>query len=115
GNSLHAKPSSAAYAYTEISVPKEGTYLFKVMGDDQLCLWLDTQTEKGWKRSIAAWISAVSPVTRSALKKRVHLSKGRHRLLFRLNQYRGRWQGSVKIRTSDDKVSEIIGIANDSL
>jgi hypothetical protein len=101
-NSLFAKPSSSVYATTEILVPRDDTYLLKVLGDDHLVLWLDG--------TVVATIDEERPVTRSALRQPVRLSAGRHRLLFRLNQFHGRWQASVRVRTKDDQASDVTGV-----
>ena len=102
GNSLHAPQFTTVYARTRIRVPREDDYLLKVQADDQMLLWLDGKEiyRHDHKR----------PVTRASYREKVHLTAGDHRLRIRVNQEEGRWQASVRIRTSDDALSDVVGL-----
>ena len=101
-NSKHAPQFQTVYARTRITVPKDGNYLFKVMADDQMILWLDG--EEIYR------INDVLPVTRSARSFQHELKAGEHRIRMRINQTEGPWQAFLRIRTEDDAASEILGL-----
>ena len=50
------------------------------------------------------------PVTRASYRVKVHLTAGEHRLRVRVNQEEGRWQASLRIRNSDDALSDVVGL-----
>ena len=107
GNSLHAPENVTIYAKTEIDVPETGEYLLKIQSDDQLILWIDgKQVYRHDNRA---------PVTRSVKRLKHHLTKGQHRIRIRVNQWHhtsygdGRWQASLRFRTADDSLSNIVG------
>ncbi|MBN1809318.1 MAG: hypothetical protein JW909_09650 [Planctomycetes bacterium] len=102
GNSLHAPTYRTIYARTIINSQKAGTYLFKVQGDDQTIVWLDGKQvfRHDFQR----------PVTRASFKFTQYLDQGVHRLRMRVNQYEGRWQASIRIRTEEDDVCSVAGV-----
>jgi hypothetical protein len=102
-NSLHPAQERTIYARTKIKVAKEGTYLFKLQADDQMILWLDEQ--EIFRQN------EVVPVTRNAARIPIKLTEGEHRLRMRVNQYQGRWQATLRIRTEDDEITpDVIGL-----
>ena len=105
GNSLHAPDSQTIYARTRIRVPAAGDYLFKIQADDQMLLWLDGK--QIYRHDYEA------PVTRAAYRIKVHLEKGDHRLRMRVNQISDRWQASLRIRTENDGLSDVVGLPGD--
>jgi hypothetical protein len=100
-NSLHAPEQKTLYAQTHFRVPSSGVYLFKVLADDQMTLWLDG--------AVVAEKTLFWPVTRGALRVTARLSAGVHRLQFRLNQKTDRWQAGVQIRSVDDQIIALVG------
>ena len=100
-NSKHAPQNCTVYARTTITVPAGGNYLFKVMADDQMMLWLDG--EEIYR------IDDVLPVTRSARSFTHELTAGEHRIRMRINQTEGPWQAFLRIRTIEDETSDIVG------
>lgn len=109
-NSLHALEWQTIYVRTEIDVPQTASYLFKLQSDDQMRLWLDGRE--------LCHIDNNRPLTRNILRHTALIEAGRHALLLRINQtghtekLRGSyWQASVRIRTHDDHLSGIIGVA----
>lgn len=106
-NSLHAPELCTIYARTEIVVPTTGPYLIKLQSDDKMLLWLDGKE--------IHFQDEVAPVTRSVMRLPVLWEAGRHTLRMRVNQVTfsewgdGRWQASLRVRTPDDKLSDVIG------
>jgi hypothetical protein len=101
-NSKHAPQFQTVYARTRVNVPKDGNYLFKVMADDQMVLWVDGEE--------VFRINDVLPVTRSARSFQHELKAGTHRIRMRINQTEGPWQAYLRIRTEDDATSDIVGL-----
>jgi hypothetical protein len=102
GNSLFPVQMKTIYARTRVKVPETGKYLIKVQSDDQMLLWLDG-------REILRW-DGREPVTRTAVRLRGELSAGEHRIRMRVNQFEGRWQACLRIRTEADGLSRVTGI-----
>lgn len=109
-NSLNATEWQTIYARTEINVPQTAAYLFKLQSDDQMRLWLDGRE--------LCRIDDSRPLTRNILRHTARLDAGRHELMLRVNQaghtakLRGSyWQASVRIRTSNDHLSDVTGMA----
>lgn len=96
-NSLHAPVGRTVYAQTRFRVAEEGEYLLKVLGDDQMILWIDGE--------VVATNPYFKPVTRSGQRVKVHLSAGEHTMQYRLNQKEDRWQAAVFVRTADDEIA----------
>ncbi len=105
-NSKHAPQNTTVYARTRVTVPKDGTYKFKVMADDQMMLWLDG--EEIYR------IDDVLPVTRSARSFMHELKAGEHRIRMRINQTEGPWQAYLRIRTAEDDTSDVLGLEAES-
>jgi len=110
GNSLHAPELRTIYARTRVTVPKTGAYLLKLQSDDQMRLWIDGRE--------VCRIDTGRPVTRNQLREKVSLEKGEHELVMRVNNDRmtaklegGPWQASLRIRTAEDRLSEVVGAA----
>ena len=103
GNSLYPPTDSTIYARTRIRVPRTDTYLLKLQADDQMLLWLDGE--------LVYRHDDRRPVTRAAYTQRMRLEEGEHRLRVRVNQGYGRWQAAVRIRTMEDDVSGVVGVA----
>jgi hypothetical protein len=107
GNSLHAPELCTIYARTEIVVPETGPYLLKIQSDDKMLLWLDGKE--------VYYHDQVAPVTRSIVRLPVVWEAGRHTLRMRVNQVSfsewgdGRWQASLRVRTPEDRLSDVIG------
>jgi hypothetical protein len=105
--SLHAPPHSTAYARTRIRVPRTDEYLLKIQSDDQMLLWIDGRLIL--RHDINA------PVTRSAARPVVRLEKGDHDVRMRVNNggftdhADGRWQATLRFRTTDDRLTDITG------
>ncbi len=104
GNSLHAPQHKTIYVRTRVHVPVPGSYLFKIQSDDQIILWLDGK--EICRHDECAW----RPVTRTAISLAVELSAGEHRIRMRVNQVEGRWQACLRIRTKDDRLSDVTGL-----
>jgi hypothetical protein len=104
GASLHPQEYRTIYARTRVLVPRSGTYLFKVQSDDSIRLWADN-------RGIFRYDNrAFMPATRSASRLESYLAAGEHQITMRVNQCTGPWQGSVRIRTEDDDLSDVVGL-----
>jgi PA14 domain-containing protein len=105
GNSLHAPQNVTIYAKTEIECPETGEYLLKIQSDDQLLLWIDGK--QVCRRDNRA------PVTRSAQRLKLKITKGKHRIRMRVNQWQrssygdGRWQAYLRFRTVDDDITGV--------
>jgi len=88
--------------------PGAAAISFKIQSDDQLILWLDGKE--------VARNNGEGPVTRSAIRPPLPLEAGEHRLRMRVNQRPfssygdGRWQASLRIRTTDDDLSDVTGL-----
>ena len=100
----HAVPAGGAslYAYTEVDAPESGTYLLKAQGDDDLIMWV------GGERVVT--ITALGPAIRTARETKIKLSKGRNRMLLRLNHRQAKWQAGIRIRAAEDGVADVKGI-----
>lgn len=113
GNSLHADEWKTIYARTRILVPAESDYQFKLQSDDQMRLWIDGREVMRNEQT--------GPVTRSVARPVLPLAAGPHELLMRINQagesrwQDGRWQASLRIRTPDDTLSDVIGLPDDEV
>jgi len=101
-NSKHGRTNSTVYCRTRIFVPKEGTYRFNVMSDDQMILWMDG--EEIYR------INDILPVTRSGRFFTRELKAGPHHLRMRINQREGPWQAYLRVRTEDDDLSDVRGL-----
>ncbi|MEK7269891.1 MAG: PA14 domain-containing protein [Planctomycetota bacterium] len=101
GNSLFAPERKTVYARTRVRAPADGDYLLKVLADDQMNLWVDGNE--------ILRKDELGPVTRTSRRIPVRLSAGTHRLQFRLNQDKDRWQGAVFVRNPDDSISDVRG------
>jgi hypothetical protein len=107
GNSLHAPQLKTAYARTRVTVPESGAYLLKIQSDDQMLLWIDGK--------LVYRHDTEAPVTRSVKRLELKLEAGERRVRMRVNQRAfteygdGRWQASLRFRTSDDELSDVRG------
>ena len=105
--SLHAPPRATAYARTRIHVPETDEYLLKIQSDDQMLLWIDGR--------LVLRHDNQAPVTRSVARPVVKLEEGDHTVRMRVNNREftsyadGRWQASIRFRTTDDLLSGITG------
>jgi len=102
-NSQHPMQHSSVYARTRVQIPKTDQYLLKIQSDDQLVLWIDGQEVFRQNEHM--------PVSRSGCAVKFHLMEGEHRVRFRLNQTKGRWQAALRFRTADDEVSSVTGLS----
>ena len=101
GNSANAPRNRTIYGRTLIEVPRAGRYLMKVQADDQMLLWINGELvyRHDYQR----------PVTRAAFAEPILLEAGVHRVRFRVNQFDGKWQASLRFRTEADTLSDIVG------
>lgn len=102
-NSAHAPSHQTIYARTRVHVPQTGEYLFKIQSDDYILLWMDGKRIFGQSEEL--------PVTRSARTFKVTMTAGDHELRMRVNQIERRWQAVLRIRTADDDLSNVTGLA----
>lgn len=102
GNSLHAPQHKTIYARTRVSVPEDGTYLFKIQSDDQMILWIDGKEVFRY--------DGRAPVTRAGSWVKLPLKAGERRIRLRVNQTEARWQACLRIRTLDDQPSGVVGL-----
>lgn len=93
---------SRAYVAVRVNVPKDGQYLFKMMGDDVLSVWLDgahiyTSERKG-------------PPIRYPGTTTQSMKAGEHLMVMHVDQTTGWWQCGVHLRTAEDDVCDIEGV-----
>ena len=101
-NFLNAPEYRTVYAQTVFRTPRGGVYLFKVIGDDNLTLWVDGVRVMHQEQ--------IKPVTRSSERLMVDLPAGEHTMQYRLNQFMGCWQAEVMIRSAGDGLSDAVGV-----
>ncbi len=96
-NSEYAPEHRTVYAQTMFKVLREDEYLLKSLCDDQMTLWVDG--------NVVRESDEFNCAIRKAGRTRVHLAAGEHKMQYRLNQSRDRWQAGVFIRTTNDLVT----------
>ncbi len=101
GDTFHGPEHVSLFAYTEVRA-KEGTYILKAMGDDDLTVWVNGREvirifEKG-------------PPIRTAREIPVYLSEGVNRILYRLEQKTNQWQAQVFFRNKDQTPADVVGV-----
>jgi hypothetical protein len=106
GRHLNATPRASVYAVTEIDVAEAGTYRFKVLGDDNVVVWIDQ------KRILA--LTEKGPPIRTAREVNAVLKAGRHMIVMRVNQRTGQFEAGLRIRNDDHSLPNIVGIAFDN-
>ncbi len=95
---------SRAYVAVKLDVPKDGDYLFKIMGDDVVMVWIDGKHIYSSQRK--------GPPIRYPGTSQQHLTAGEHLMVMHCDQTTGWWQCGVHLRTADDDVCDIEGKDN---
>ena len=94
---------SRAYVAVKLDVPKDGRYLLKIMGDDVVKLWIDGRHLYSSERK--------GPPIRYPGVATAALTAGEHVMVMHVDQTTGWWQCGVHLRTEDDDVCDIEGVA----
>jgi hypothetical protein len=105
GNTANAPLYATMYARTRVNFPATDDYLFLIQSDDEMLFWIDGKQVYRFDDHTMA-----RPVARSATRCKIRVEAGDHELRMRVNQRFGPWQASVRIRTREDDVSNVVGL-----